>query len=161
MHDLARESVAHLTAERFQAFVTPHNERTADQQVVATYSDTLIDELEQSDVIVLGLPIYNFGLPSTLKAYFDHIARAGITFRYTENGPVGLLGDKAVRVMATSGGDYQVTAKDTQTQCVRDFFKFLGIRDVNFVYAEGLNLSTETKQAALTSADAQIATLAA
>ena len=91
-------------------------------------------------MIVLGLPMYNFGVPSTLKAYFDHVARAGVTFRYTANGPVGLLTGKEVYVFATRGGIYAGTPLDTQTTYVRDFLRFLGIDDVEFVYAEGLNM---------------------
>lgn len=161
VRDLGKAPVPHLTAERFQALITPDGERSAEQQVIVADADALIDELQQADIIVLGLPMYNFGVPSTLKAYFDHVARAGITFRYTENGPVGLLGEKTVYVLATRGGAYQGTTKDTQTLYVRDFFEFLGIRDIHFIYAEGLNLGGATQQAALTSAEAQIAKLAA
>lgn len=161
VRDLADEPVPHLTAERLQAFLAAPEQRTAEQQAVVAFSDALIDELRQADIIVLGLPMYNFGVPSTLKAYFDHVARAGVTFRYTENGPVGLLGDKTVYVLATRGGAYQGTAKDTQTGYVQDFFDFLGIRDIHFVYAEGLNLGEEQQHAALAGAEAQIGRLAA
>jgi FMN-dependent NADH-azoreductase len=161
VRDLAKHPVPHLSAERFQAFLTPAGERTDEQQAVAAESDRWIAELREADTVVLGLPMYNFGVPSTLKAYFDHIARAGITFKYTDAGPVGLLADKPVYIVATRGGAYRGTAKDTQSQYVRDFFEFLGIRDVHFVYAEGLNMGTETQQASLRSAQAQIAGLAA
>ena len=149
LRDLSKDPVPHLTVERLQAFLTPAEQRNAEQQAVVDYSDELIDELRQADVIVLGLPMYNFGVPSTLKAYFDHVARAGITFRYTENGPVGLLGGKTVFVLATRGGAYRGTPKDTQTIYVQDFFNFLGIHDIRFIYAEGLNLGQERKDAAL------------
>ena len=161
VRDLAQDPVPHLTAERFQAFLAPADARTAAQQAVVAYSDALIDELRQANVIVLGLPMYNFGVPSTLKAYFDHVARAGITFRYTENGPVGLLGEKTVYVLATRGGAYQGTVKDTQTLYVQDFFNFLGINDIRFIYAEGLNLGQERQQSALAEATAAIRRLAA
>jgi FMN-dependent NADH-azoreductase len=101
---------------------------------------------------VLGLPMYNFGVPSTLKAYFDHIARAGRTFKYTEKGPVGLLTGKKAFVFATRGGLYAGTPLDTQTSYVRDFLRFLGISDVEFVYAEGLALGDAPKSAALAKA---------
>ena len=94
---------------------------------MVAYSDALIDELKQADVIVLGLPMYNFGVPSQLKAYFDHIARAGVTFSYTAEGPVGLLTGKKVYVFAARGGLYAGTPLDTQTSYVRDFLRFLGI----------------------------------
>lgn len=96
-----------------------------------------------------------------LKAYFDHVARAGTTFRYTENGPAGLLDDKPVYVVATRGGVYRGTAKDTQTLYVQDFFDFIGIRDIHFVYAEGLNLGEDRRHVALAEAERQIVKLAA
>ncbi len=161
VRDLAQDPIPHLTAERFQAFLTPADERTAEQQAVAAYSDALIDELRQAGVIVLGLPMYNFGVPSMLKAYFDHVARAGVTFCYTADGPVGLLEDKTVYVMATRGGTYQGTSKDTQTPYVQDFFNFLGIHAIHFVYAEALNLGQERQLVALAEAEAQIVRLAA
>src|ERR1700675_2411452 len=83
----AADPVPHLNAERFGAFITKADERNAEQHAVVAYSDKLIDELKQADVIVLGLPMYNFGVPSQLKGYFDHIARIGVTFEYTEKGP--------------------------------------------------------------------------
>src|ERR1700693_3592271 len=137
VRDIGRDPVPHLTAERFQSFLAQADARTPDQHAVAGYSDTLIEELRQADVIVLGLPMYNFGVPSTLKAYFDHIARAGVTFRYTANGPVGLLTGKRVYVFAARGGLYEGTPRDTQSAYVRDFLKFLGMGDAEFVYAEG------------------------
>src|SRR5713226_9744130 len=94
VRDLALEPVPHLDAARFGAFLAKPEDRTEEQAAVVAYSDELIDELKAADVIVLGLPMYNFGVPSMLKAYFDHIARASVTFRYTEKGPVGLLGGK-------------------------------------------------------------------
>jgi len=150
--DLGREPVPHLTAERFQAFLATPEERTPEQAAHVAYSDALIDELERADVIVLGLPMYNFGVPSALKAYFDHIARAGRTFRYTEKGPVGLLAGKKAIVVATRGGLYAGTALDTQTAYVRDFLRFIGIADVEFVYAEGLAMGEEPKARALAKA---------
>jgi len=147
--DLAREPVPHLDAERFGAFLAGEDARDAEQEAVVAYSDRLIDELKRADVIVIGLPMYNFGVPSTLKAYFDHVARAGVTFRYTENGPLGLLTGKQAYVFAARGGRYAGTPSDTQTGYVRQFLRFLGIVDVEFVYAEGLAMGEAGKQAAL------------
>lgn len=152
VRDLAREPVPHLDAERFQAFLADPAARTPQQQAVVAYSDALIDEIRQAQVIVLGLPMYNFGIPSTLKSYFDHIARAGITFRYTEHGPEGLLTGKKAYVFATRGGRYAGTPLDSQTDYVRTFLGFLGITDVEFVYAEGLNMGESSKEAALAEA---------
>ena len=149
LRDLAREPVPHLDARRFGAFLAMEGARDAVQKEVVAYSDLLIGELRRADVIVLGLPMYNFGVPSMLKAYFDHVARAGVTFRYTEKGPVGLLTGKQAYVFAARGGLYAGTPADTQTGYVRAFLRFLGIEDVEFVYAEGLAISEPSKQAAL------------
>jgi FMN-dependent NADH-azoreductase len=157
----AAEPVPHLNAERFGAFITKSEERSDEQHAVVAYSDALIEELKQADVIVLGLPMYNFGVPSQLKAYFDHIARAGVTFKYTEQGPVGQLTGKKVYVFAARGGLYAGTPLDTQTNYVRDFLRFLGMTDVEFVYAEGLAISKESREAGLAQAVAEIARLAA
>lgn len=157
----AAEPVPHLNAERFGAFITKPEERTPAQRAVVEYSDALINELKQADVIVLGLPMYNFGVPSQLKAYFDHIARAGVTFKYTEKGPVGQLTGKKAYVFAARGGLYAGTPLDTQTSYVRDFLRFIGIADVEFVYAEGLAISAESREASLAKATAEAARLAA
>jgi FMN-dependent NADH-azoreductase len=158
--DFGRDPVPHLTAERFQAFSSKPGERSAEQQVALDYSDALVDELKRADVIVLGLPLYNFGVPSALKAYFDHVARAGVTFRHTEKGPVGLLSGKKAYVFATRGGFYVGTPLDTQTSYVRDVLRFLGINDVEFVYAEGLGISEQRKRDSLISAAQVISRLA-
>lgn len=152
VRDLAQEPVPHLDAERFLAFLSKPEERKISQQTVIDYSDRLINEVKAADVIVLGLPMYNYGLPSTLKAYFDHIARAGVTFKYTDTGPVGLLSNKKVYVFATRGGLYAGTSRDTQTGYIREFLNFLGISDVEFIYAEGLAMGDAQKEAALTQA---------
>ena len=158
--DLADKPLPHLDNQRVLAFFAQPEARTAQQQAYVAESDALIDELKQADVIVLGLPMYNFGIPSTLKAYFDHIARAGQTFRYTENGPEGLLTGKKAYVFATRGGLYAGTALDSQTDYVRNFLSFLGISDVEFVYAEGLNMGEASKEAALAAAQKRLAALA-
>jgi len=155
------EPVPHLNQERFGAFIAKPEERSAAQHAVVAYSDSLIDELRRADIVVIGLPMYNFGVPSQLKAYFDHIARAGVTFKYTATGPVGLLTGKKVYVFAARGGLYAGTPLDTQTGYVRDFLAFLGMKDVQFVYAEGLAVSPEHREAGLAKAAAEIASLAA
>jgi FMN-dependent NADH-azoreductase len=160
LRDLAKKPVPHIDAARFGAFLANPAERTPEQQAVVDYSDALITELQRADVIVLGLPMYNFGVPSTLKAHFDHVARAGATFRYTETGPVGLLKDKKVYVFAARGGLYAGTPRDTQTQYVRDFLAFLGLDDVEFVYAEGLAVSEGARQQGIARAHADIDRLA-
>jgi len=157
--DLAGEPVPHLTAERFQAFLTPPAERTPEQARIAKYSDGLIDELKRADVIVLAAPMYNFNVPSSLKAYFDHVARAGVTFRYTEKGPVGLLTGKKAYVVSTRGGLYAGTGNDHETSYLRQFLGFLGITDVEFIYAEGLAMGEDRRSAALSGAQQTLARL--
>jgi len=159
VRDLASNPVPHLTAGRFQALLAKPEERTPEQQAVAADSDALIDELKRADVIVLGLPMYNFGVPSTLKAYFDHVARAGVTFRYTEKGSVGLLNGKKAYVFGTRGGLYAGTPGDTETAYVRQFLGFLGIGDLDFVYAEGMAINETSKAAGLAKANQAIARL--
>ena len=161
VRDIGREPIPHLTAERFGAFIAAPESRTGEQRAIAEFSDALIEELRRAAVIVIGLPMYNFGVPSSLKAYFDHIARAGVTFRYTPQGPVGLLTGKKTYVFATRGGAYAGSSLDTQTGYVRDFLRFIGIDDVEFVYAEGLNLGADRKEAALSEARDAIERMAA
>ncbi len=138
--DLAEHSLPHLTQEEMGAWMTMAEDRTAEQVALAKVSDDLIEELKASDTIVIAMPMYNFGIPSTFKAWIDRIARAGVTFRYTENGPVGLLKNKKVIVTAARGGMYAGTPKDTQTQYLKDVLAFVGLDDVRFIYAEGLNM---------------------
>jgi FMN-dependent NADH-azoreductase len=158
--DLGKNPLPHLDAERFGAFLAKPETRTPEQQLVLSESDALIAELKQADTLVLGLPMYNFGVPSQLKAYFDHIARAGVTFTYTEKGPVGLLTGKQAYVFAARGGLYQGTPRDTQTAYVREFLGFLGITDVQFVYAEGLAISATSKSESLAAAQRSLRSLA-
>ena len=161
VRDLGAAPIPHLDAARVTAFgAAPHARSAADQAAVAL-SDTLIAELKAADEVVLGVPMYNFGIPSTLKAWIDHVARAGITFRYTEKGPVGLLRGKRVKVFAARGGVYAGTPRDTQTAYLRDVLGFLGLDDVEFVYAEGLAIDADRKHAALAGAHAAIARIAA
>jgi len=156
--DLAANPVPHLTAERFAAFASKPTERTTEQQAALNYSDELIAELKDADTIVFAVPMYNFSVPSTLRAYFDHIARSGVTFRYTATGPQGLLQGKQVYVFATRGGFYP-EAIDTQTPYLRQFLGFIGLTDVQFIYAEGLAINEETREKSLNAARHTIAKL--
>lgn len=160
VRDLAKAPVPHLDAARFGAFLAKPEARTPEQQAVVDTSDALIGELKEADVVVIGLPMYNFGIPSQLKAYFDHIARVGVTFKYTDKGPVGLLTGKEVVVFAARGGVYAGTPGDTHTPYVREFLAFLGMDNVRFVYAEGLAVSPASKDQALARAFAEIDRLA-
>lgn len=154
--NLALQPLPHLDAERFGAFTTPAAQRTPAQHAAVAESDALVAELRHADVLVLGLPMYNFGVPSQLKAWFDQVARAGVTFRYTDKGPVGLLTGKKAYVIATRGGVYAGTARDTQSAYVRDFLAFLGLTDVEFIYAEGTAMGPAPREAALAGARAAV-----
>jgi len=155
------EPVPHLNAERFGAFITKAEERSVEQHAVVAYSDRLIDELKKADVIVLGLPMYNFGVPSQLKAYFDHVARAGVTFTYTDKGPAGQLTGKKVYVFAARGTLVGVREGSRGPRIHTPSCRFLGMADVEFVYAEGLAISPQSKEEGLAKAVAEIARLAA
>ncbi len=158
--DFARAPMPHLDGATLEAFVTPPAQRNAAQQAAVDHSDRLIAELALADVVVIGLPMYNLGMPSMLKAWFDHVMRAGKTFRYTEAGPQGLLAGKKAVVFATRGGRYAGTAGDVQTQYVRNLLGFIGISDVEFVYAEGLSMGQAAKAAGLAQAHEAMAELA-
>jgi len=155
VRDLAKNPIPHLDANTVQAFFTPADSRTAEQQALVDYSDNLIAELVNADAVVIGVPLYNFGIPSTLKAYFDQLARAGITFKYTETGPVGLLADKPVHIIAARGGFHVGKVSDTQTAYLKNFLSFLGLSSIHYIYAEGLNIP-DAKDNALNEARKEI-----
>ncbi len=159
--DLAKSALPHLTADRFKAALTAPAERTPEQAREAALADTVIEELEAADVLLIAAPLYNFHISSTLKAWFDHAARAGKTFRYSENGPEGLLRGKAAYVFATSGGQYTGTDLDFQTPYIRHMLGFLGIDNVHFIHAEGLAMGDEVSRTAMDEAHSTIRRLAA
>ena len=150
--DLNKAPLPHLDMSEMAAWMTPSDQRSEQQQQLAAVSDELIARIKAADVIVLGVPMYNFGVPSQLKALLDRVARAGITFKYTEQGAVGLLDDKPVIIFATRGGVYQGTTMDSQTPFLQSFFNFVGLKNLHFVYAEGLNMGADAQQAALAAA---------
>ena len=145
------------------ALGTPAETRSAEETTRARFADTLIEEVEAADTIVIAAPMYNFSVSSTLKAWIDHIARSGRTFRYTANGPEGLLKNKKVYIVASRGGLYAhggpAAALDFQEPYLRGVLGFLGLTDVEFVYAEGLGMGAEAVEKGLASAHAQIAEL--
>ncbi len=159
--DLHSTPLPHLEMAEIAAWMTPAGQRSAEQQQLAAVSDDIIARVQAADVIVLGVPMYNFGIPSQLKALLDRIARAGITFKYTEQGPVGLLEDKPVVVFATRGGLYQGTPMDSQTPFLQSFLNFVGLKELHFVYAEGLNMGADAQQAALAAAKQRLAEIGA
>lgn len=146
--DLNKAALPHLGSEEIQAWSTSPSERTEVQQAFASISDNYVEQLKAADVIVLGVPMYNFGIPSALKAWIDRVARAGVTFQYTENGPEGLLKNKSVYILAARGGMYAGTALDTQTNYLKDVFNFIGLDNIHFVYAEGLAMGEGNAQKA-------------
>ncbi len=154
--DLAAKPIPHLDGTAISGFMSVATERTSAQTIATERSDTLIAEVRAADVIVIGMPLYNLGVPSTFKSWIDHIARAGETFRYTESGPEGLLTGKKVYVMSARGGVYQDTAFDTQTPYIRNILGLMGITDVTFVNAEGLAMGDDAKAAAIAAAHARI-----
>ncbi len=159
LRDLASSPVPHLDANTFKAFARPVDARDQQQREGVALSDELIAELKGAAEIVLAVPMHNFGIPSTLKAYFDHIARAGITFRYTATGPVGMLPGKKATIIATRGGRHVGTGLDTQTSYLENFLGFLGIEDTRFIYAEGTGLGESALEQAISGAREQIALL--
>lgn len=136
--DLSAAPLPHLTAESFQAFSADPDARDPSQQAAVAVSDALIAELRRADELVIGAPMYNFTIPSLLKAWIDHVARAGVSFRYTERGPEGLLDIARATVISTRGGRYAGTPQDTQTPYLRQVLGFLGVGDIDFIYAESM-----------------------
>ena len=152
--DVGSAPVPHLTAETTPAIRGSEPETDAARDALAL-SDALIAELQAADLVVIGAPMYNFGMASTLKAWFDHVARAGLTFRYTENGPEGLMtGKKAVVIESRAGfySDGAAAAMDVQEPHIRILLGFMGITDVTFVRAEKLAFGPEAAEAAIAEA---------
>ncbi len=156
VRDLGRTPLRELDEPALQALFTPEAQRTPEQSARVAIDDALIAEIQAADVLVLGVPMYNFGVPAQLKNWIDAIARARVTFTYGAQGPVGLLTGKKVYVALTRGGLYRNTPADTQVPYLQTVLAFLGMTDVQFVYAEGLAMGDAAEQAALASAQAQI-----
>ena len=150
--DLSADPVPHLTADVFAGFQAAPEDQSPAQQAAVALSNRLIAELRDADAVVLALPMYNFTVPSTFKAWMDHVARAGVTFEYTESGPSGLLETGPLYVFCARGGQYRGTENDTQSQLIRMFFGMLGFSDMHFTYAEGLALGEEAAKASLAQA---------
>lgn len=144
-HSLSAESIPHFN---MQTIVNIGDGK-------AELADRFIREVQVADVLIISAPMYNFAVPSQLKAWFDHIARAGITFKYTDKGPVGLLGNKKVYVVTTRGGVHKGKQSDTETSWLQTMLGFLGLHDVEFIYAEALNMS-DNKESSIEKAQAHI-----
>ncbi len=157
LRDLARTPHPPLDEAAMAAQMTPAAKRTPAQAARVAQDDAVIAEIQAADVVVLGVPMYNFGVPAQLKNWIDAIARAQVTFRYTATGPEGLLTGKKVYIALTRGGKYRDTAADTQVPYLRMVLGFLGMGDVQFFYAEGLAMGPDAERAALEAANEQIA----
>lgn len=158
--NLATNPLSHLSEADITAFFSPEESLGEEAQARRQLSDDLIAEVRHVDAIAIAVPMYNFGVPSTLKAWLDRLARAGVTFKYTENGPIGLLEDKPIYLFAARGGVHQGLPSDSQTAFLTNFFSLIGLNSLHFVYAEGLNMGDASRTAALSAAQAKIAELA-
>ena len=159
--DLLKNPLPHLAESTYLTMPVASDERTAEQHAEMALSDELTEEFLEADTVIMGIPMYNFGIPSGFKAYIDHIARLGLTFRYTAEGPVGLAGDKEVIIALARGGIYWETENDTQTPYLKAVLGFMGITNIKFAVAEGLNISPEMYDKGMKSASADIKSLLA
>jgi FMN-dependent NADH-azoreductase len=159
VRDLGANPTPVLDGVALGALFTPADQRSAEQAARVALDDALIAEAQAADVIVIGAPMYNFSMPIQLKAWFDAIARAGVTFRYTETGPEGLLKNKKVYVATARGGIYPADA-DPQVPQIRMLLNFLGMTDNQFIYSAGLAMGPELAAKGQAEADAAVAALA-
>lgn len=158
--DLATTPVPHFDAERLAALMTAAPERSVEQAAAVAFADELIDEVIAADTLIIALPMYNFTVPSVLKAWIDHIARAGVTFKYTDTGPVGLLAGKKAYLVSALGGKHEAGGTDFLRPYMRVIMNFVGISDVEFISADGLNMGDEPREAGLAAARESIAKVA-
>lgn len=152
--DLAAEPLPYFSGDA--ALATSGNPQTDEQKALLALSDELIDELKAHDVIVINAPMYNFSVPAQLKSYFDFIARSGVTFRYSSEGPEGLVKGKKAIVILSAGGFHKETERDLVKAYVQTLLAFIGITDIEFVYAEGLNMGGESTTVAQQAAKAEL-----
>lgn len=157
--DLVSEPLAHLDPEILGAGPAGSDDRTPRQVREHALGERLVEELREADVVVIGAPMYNFAIPSQLKAWIDRVLVAGKTFRYTADGPEGLLRDRPVIVVSGRGGVYSTGAASTmdfQESYLRAALSFIGIRDVRVVRAEGMNMGPDVRRKALAEARCEI-----
>jgi FMN-dependent NADH-azoreductase len=163
--DLVAQPLTHLAGDQLFAAGADPSQRSAEMNAVLSESEKVLQEFLDADVVVIGAPMYNFGIPSQLKAWIDRIAIKGKTFAYSETGPKGLAGGKTVIIASARGGFYgaesPVAAWDHQEAHLRTLFGFLGVTDIRFLRAEGLNVSPEQKDKAITEAKGSVAHLVA
>lgn len=154
--DLATAPLPHLDETLLAAWFAPAESHTPEMVEAAARADALIEELFAADVVVIGAPMYNFGIPSTLKAYIDHIAQAGRTFRYGEQGPEGLVTGRPLYLLSARGGVYDDSPMDHQVAYLRTLFGFLGFQQIHEVQAQGLAMGDIGAEQAMSTADATI-----
>ena len=154
--DLAANPHPVIDEPTLQALFTPADQRTAEQAARVALDDALIAQVQAADTIVIGSPMYNFGVTVQLKAWFDAIARAGVTFKYGATGPVGLVTGKKVYVAIARGGFHRDGPSDTQLPHLKVFLGFVGLTDVQFFFAEGMNMGPDAVAKAQAEADAEI-----
>ena len=154
--DLAAQPHPVLDEPTLMALFTPADQRTTEQTARVALDDALIAQVQQADVLVIGSPMYNFGMTVQLKSWFDAIARAGVTFKYTANGPQGLLTGKKVYVALARGGMHRDGVTDSQVPHLKTLLGFLGMTDVQFVYSEGIAMGPEAVARAHAQAEAEI-----
>jgi len=156
LRDLAATPHPVLDEAGLGALFSPADQRTLEQAARVALDDALIAEIQAHDTIVLGVPMYNFGISVQLKSWLDAIARAGVTFRYTETGPEGLLKGKKVYVALARGGKYRDTPNDSQVRYLKMILGFLGLTDVHFIYAEGLSMGADALTHGFAQAEADL-----
>ncbi|XLZ71810.1 NAD(P)H-dependent oxidoreductase [Massilia sp. SR12] len=161
VRDLAANPHPVLDESTLQALFTPADQRSAEQAARVALDDALIAQVQAADVIVLGAPMYNFGITVQLKSWFDAIARAGVTFKYTETGPLGLLQGKKVYVATSRGGMHKDGPSDTQFPHLKTFLAFIGLTDVEYVFIEGQGYGPEVAAQQKAAADARVEELLA
>lgn len=149
--DLGRTPPPHPDALTLESAARPVSARDAHQQAAAAHSDELLEELEAADVVLMGAPMYNFSVPSGLKAWFDLVSRPGRTFRYGPDGHEGLLRNKTIVAVTARGGFYapapgESGGEDLQEALIRSFFGFMGLKDVRFIHADGQGIDPGTAQ---------------
>jgi len=153
-HDLAKHPFPHLEESHIAAFYTPEEARTDENKAAIKHSDNAIKEILEADIIVIGVPVYNFGIPSTLKAWIDHIVRAGVTFKYENGVPVGYVTGKKVYLSIASGAVFSEGAYksyDFVEPYLRVVFGFIGMTDITVFRVEGTSIP-QTKDTAWTKA---------
>jgi FMN-dependent NADH-azoreductase len=160
VRDLAATPHPALDEATLGALFTPADQRTPGQAARVALDEALIAELQAADILVLGVPMINFGVTSQLKNWFDAVAKARVTFAYTEKGPVGLLTGKKVYAVLTRGGIHRDQPSDSQVPYLRTMLGFLGMTDVEFIYAEGFAMGPDAEARALESARGEIARIA-